>query len=130
MTFSYSPFRTAEGNNEGVVAIVSDVTEMVHARVRLEALAAQLRLADRRKDEFLALLGHELRNPLAPIASAVELMKLRDSDMFSRERDVIERQTQHMSRLVSDLLDSTSPSRCPRAACSLTSTAAASSRWS
>ena len=75
------------------------------ARTELEALAEQLRLADRRKDEFLAMLGHELRNPLAPIATAVAIMKLRGGEDGARERDVIERQVEHLSRLVDDLFD-------------------------
>ncbi|MFO0608425.1 MAG: ATP-binding protein [Polyangiales bacterium] len=61
--------------------------------------------ASRTKDEFLALLGHELRNPLAPIATSLQLMKLRSPDAFERERAVIERQVEHMTRLVGDLLD-------------------------
>ena len=61
--------------------------------------------ADRRKDEFLAMLGHELRNPLAPIMTAVELMKLRGGFRAERERQVIERQARHLVRLVDDLLD-------------------------
>ena len=66
---------------------------------------ATVREAARRKDEFLALLGHELRNPLAPILTALELMRLRHSEHAVREREVIERQVQHMMRLVDDLLD-------------------------
>ncbi|MFN3649439.1 MAG: PAS domain S-box protein [Armatimonadota bacterium] len=67
----------------------------------------QLLEADRRKNEFLATLAHELRNPLAPIRSAVELMRLRgESDpMLRRARETVERQVQQMSRLVEDLLD-------------------------
>jgi signal transduction histidine kinase/CheY-like chemotaxis protein len=64
----------------------------------------EARAANRAKDEFLAMLGHELRNPLAPITSALELMHLRDPHS-NRERDVIERQVKHMTRLVDDLLD-------------------------
>jgi signal transduction histidine kinase/CheY-like chemotaxis protein len=59
--------------------------------------------AAKRKDEFLAMLGHELRNPLAPILTAVEL--LAGNEQASRERKVIERHTRHLSRLVDDLLD-------------------------
>jgi signal transduction histidine kinase len=62
------------------------------------------RAANRAKDEFLAMLGHELRNPLAPIGSALALMRLRDPGP-NHEREVIERQVQHMTRLVGDLLD-------------------------
>jgi signal transduction histidine kinase/ActR/RegA family two-component response regulator len=63
------------------------------------------RSADRRKDEFLAMLGHELRNPLAPILTAVELMKLESESVCAVEREVIERQARHLLRLVDDLLD-------------------------
>jgi signal transduction histidine kinase/CheY-like chemotaxis protein len=57
------------------------------------------------KDEFLAMLGHELRNPLAPMLTALELMDLKDHYLFQRERQVLTRQTRHLSRLVDDLLD-------------------------
>ncbi|HEX8108291.1 MAG TPA: GAF domain-containing sensor histidine kinase, partial [Kofleriaceae bacterium] len=62
------------------------------------------RSADRTKDEFLAMLGHELRNPLAPITHALELMRLRNPQPH-REREIVERQVRHMTRLVDDLLD-------------------------
>jgi signal transduction histidine kinase/ActR/RegA family two-component response regulator len=61
--------------------------------------------ANRAKDEFLAMLGHELRNPLAPIRTALDLMRLRGGDALCRERTIIERQVAHMTRLVDDLLD-------------------------
>ena len=64
-----------------------------------------MREADRRKDEFLALLSHELRNPLAPILTAAQLMQLRGDVATPREREVIIRQVQHLVRLVDDLLD-------------------------
>jgi signal transduction histidine kinase len=66
-----------------------------------------MREADRRKDEFLAMLGHELRNPLSAIANAVRLWNAAPEDRSSTElaRDVIERQSTHLSRLVDDLLD-------------------------
>lgn len=78
--------------------IIRDITD----RRRTEEA---LREANRRKDEFLALLGHELRNPLAPIVTALHLMKLRGESAIEPERAVIERQVQHMNRLVDDLLD-------------------------
>jgi signal transduction histidine kinase/CheY-like chemotaxis protein len=68
----------------------------------------QLRQAQRAnqvKDEFLAVLGHELRNPLAPALTALELMRIRDPLGSRREREVLERQIAHMTRLVNDLLD-------------------------
>jgi signal transduction histidine kinase/ActR/RegA family two-component response regulator len=61
--------------------------------------------ADRLKDEFLAMLGHELRNPLAPILTAIDLMELRKDTAFARERAIISRQVKHVVRLVDDLLD-------------------------
>jgi signal transduction histidine kinase/ActR/RegA family two-component response regulator len=79
---------------------LDDMTE------RLMQLAA-LKTADRRKDEFLAMLAHELRNPLAPITTAAHLLKVADGNPAVREqaRAVIERQARHLSRLVDDLLD-------------------------
>jgi signal transduction histidine kinase/ActR/RegA family two-component response regulator len=61
--------------------------------------------ANRAKDEFLAMLGHELRNPLSPMLTALELMRLRGEPSVARERAVIERQAHHMAALVDDLLD-------------------------
>lgn len=81
----------------GYLWLLEDITERV-------ALMGQLEQANRRKDEFLAMLGHELRNPLAPILTALELMKLRGND-FEREREIIERQVRHLVELVDDLLD-------------------------
>ncbi len=80
----------------------------VRAREQLYEAAQRARAdaeaANRAKDEFLAMLGHELRNPLAPILTALQLMQLR-GEGGERERHVIERQVKHMVRLVDDLLD-------------------------
>jgi PAS domain S-box-containing protein len=65
----------------------------------------RLQEADRRKDELLAVVGHELRNPLAPIVTALDVMEYRGLVGCERERAVIRRQAQHMSRLIDDLLD-------------------------
>jgi PAS domain S-box-containing protein len=65
----------------------------------------RLREADRRKDELIAIVGHELRNPLAPIITALDVMEYRGLAGCERERAVIRRQALHMSRLVDDLLD-------------------------
>ena len=81
----------------------------LRVRVRNLVLGAQARAAaesaNRAKDEFLAILGHELRNPLSPILTALQLMKLRGEPGSERERTVIERQVSHLTRLVDDLLD-------------------------
>jgi predicted ATPase/signal transduction histidine kinase/ActR/RegA family two-component response regulator len=68
-------------------------------------LYSDLKSANQAKDESLAMLGHELRNPLAPVRTACELMAMRAPEQFARERAVIERQIKHMMRLVDDLLD-------------------------
>lgn len=85
-----------------------DATErhlLDQAHAEREALLAELSKANRTKDEFLAMLGHELRNPLSPIVMALELMRMRDSDVTRREQDIIKRHVDHLVRLVDDLLD-------------------------
>ena len=73
----------------------------------LEATTHQLQEANHRKDEFLAMLAHELRNPLAPIRTAVQLLRLKEltEPHRRRARDVIERQVEHLVNLIDDLLD-------------------------
>lgn len=80
------------------------VTTDIHDQ---KTMHQQLRDADRRKDEFLAVLSHELRNPLSPIRNAVQVMRLAGAEnpQIVWCRDVIERQTEHLTRLVDDLLD-------------------------
>ncbi|HET7221205.1 MAG TPA: ATP-binding protein [Vicinamibacterales bacterium] len=104
-TFILAPIRGEDGTSNAVVAICSEVTEQVEARRRLEALAEEASRANRAKDEFLAMLGHELRNPLAPMLTALQLMRLRGGGALEKERTVIERQARHLVRLVDDLLD-------------------------
>lgn len=69
--------------------------------------AAELKEADRRKDEFLAMLAHELRNPLAPVRNAVEILRLSGpvSEAIESAREILSRQVAHMARLIDDLLD-------------------------
>jgi signal transduction histidine kinase/DNA-binding response OmpR family regulator len=102
---AYRPLLDGHGATIGVIAVSIEVTEQVHARKAVEDSRTEAILANRAKDEFLAMLGHELRNPLAPILTALELMRLRAPDAVARERSVIERQTQHLAALVEDLLD-------------------------
>jgi signal transduction histidine kinase/CheY-like chemotaxis protein len=71
----------------------------------LSAAAELLHVRERAKEEFLAVLGHELRNPLAPATTALELMRLKGDTALVREREVLERQVSHLTRLVDDLLD-------------------------
>jgi PAS domain S-box-containing protein len=84
-----------------------DVTDRVRLEGELQQKLEQLAESDRRKDEFLAMLGHELRNPLAAIMTSIELMRLQDEDPSarSRRRDIVARQAGLMTRLVDDLLD-------------------------
>jgi signal transduction histidine kinase len=70
-----------------------------------DILLADLEVANRAKDEFLAMLGHELRNPLAPIMTALRLMREKGEPHTPREQEIIERQVIHLMRLVDDLLD-------------------------
>ena len=88
------------GNPLRMIGVNIDITDQREAN---EAL----READRRKDEFLATLAHELRNPLAPIRNALEILKLPrlDDAMAQETRDIMERQVHHLVRLVDDLLD-------------------------
>jgi signal transduction histidine kinase len=73
--------------------------------VREREARDEAEVANRSKDEFLAMLGHELRNPLAPIVTALHLMRLRGDETLHKERTIIERQVNHLVRLVDDLLD-------------------------
>jgi signal transduction histidine kinase/ActR/RegA family two-component response regulator len=87
---------------------VSERTSELEASTeRLRESEDALRETDRRKDEFLAMLAHELRNPLAPIRNAVEFLRMRaEADPSVRwSHDVIDRQVDHLTRLVDDLLD-------------------------
>ncbi|QDT73283.1 hybrid sensor histidine kinase/response regulator [Lacipirellula limnantheis] len=100
IAYSAAPVADADGAVSGVVLSFKDES----AR-RRDELA--LKEADRRKDEFLATLAHELRNPLAPIAAGIELLKGSTADPGASEeiRLIMERQTQHMVRLIDDLMD-------------------------
>ena len=94
------PVRASDGRIERWVGTVTDVDELVCTQARLAA-------ADARKDEFIALLAHELRNPLAPIRSAASLLAVSPHrpDLVAQSAAVIERQSLQLSRLVDDLLD-------------------------
>jgi signal transduction histidine kinase/ActR/RegA family two-component response regulator len=76
-----------------------------HALNRQEQALAQARDAGRAKDQFLAVLGHELRNPLSPIVASLDLMDMRNEAGSQRERTIMRRQVNHLKRLVDDLLD-------------------------
>ncbi len=89
------------------VGFVLDISQQKQAEAALRALNDRLEQADRRKDEFIAILAHELRNPLAPVRNAVHILKRLGpaEPRLERARDVIDRQVTHMARLIDDLLD-------------------------
>ena len=111
-TFGLHPLRDTNGHVYGMMAVAADISGQVNARKTLEGNEAEreqwvheLQDALRVKDEFLAMLGHELRNPLSPILTALELMRMSDTGDGSKERAIIERQVSHVVELVDDLLD-------------------------
>jgi PAS domain S-box-containing protein len=99
-----SAIRDSDGVLVGFSKVTRDLTERKRGEEERAALLASQE-ANRAKDEFLAMLGHELRNPLAPIVTALQLVKLRNDGVVTREHELIERQTKQMMRLVDDLLD-------------------------
>jgi signal transduction histidine kinase len=100
ISLAVSPVRNAAGQVVGASKVARDITERKHAE-------NSLREADRKKDEFIALLAHELRNPLAPIRNGLQVMRLarEDAKAIAQVRDMMDRQLSHMVRLVDDLLD-------------------------
>ena len=101
------PIPDDEDSAAGAVCVLAEITERRGLEDELRRRADDLADADRRKDEFLAMLAHELRNPLAPILNAFEVMRaeLGLADALAPVRQMAERQVRHLARLVDDLLD-------------------------
>lgn len=101
-SFNTAPIMDTDGKQVLALVVTRDVTEQ-------RRIEDELREADRRKGEFLGVLSHELRNPLASIRNSVHLLRLAPpgSTHAARAADVIERQTEHLTRIVDDLLDVT-----------------------
>ncbi len=104
---SAAPIRDSQGAVAGVVLIFRDVSEDRAATSQLRNLASELAEANRRKNEFLAMLAHEIRNPLAAIRNSVAVLRLAGGDPYSTvaAEGTIDRQMEHLVRLVEDLLD-------------------------
>ncbi len=112
--FVYQPVKDPLGRVTGIFVLGADVTDRARAdaalrdsEARLRETATKLRAASAAKDEFLATLAHELRNPLAPMRNAVELMELapENTQVLATARGMMARQIAHMVRLIDDLLD-------------------------
>ncbi len=96
-------FRVGEPECRQVAVLFRDITERRTGEIALSAARADAERANRAKDAFVAKLAHELRAPLAPMLTAIQLMRLRG--WTSREQDVLVRQVNHLARMVEDLLD-------------------------
>jgi signal transduction histidine kinase/CheY-like chemotaxis protein len=96
--FVYQPTLGPDRRPNGIAVVVYDVSALTEARRQADH-------ANRVKDEFLAMLGHELRNPLAPIVTVLHVMRQSAAQPFVRERAILERQVERLVRLVDDLLD-------------------------
>ncbi len=110
--------RAPEGGSDEVAGLAKAINgmldrlhdqhaDLLHEREKLTQLTEALQAADRNKDNFLAMLGHELRNPLAPISAGAELLRrIPDTDpRVMRTSEVISRQVRHMTKIINDLLD-------------------------
>jgi signal transduction histidine kinase/ActR/RegA family two-component response regulator len=96
-------FRIGKPELHRVAVLFRDITARKAAELRADRALREAEIANRTKDEFVAMLGHELRNPLAPMFTALQLMRLRG--LHSTEQDILERQVKHLSQMVDDLLD-------------------------
>jgi PAS domain S-box-containing protein len=107
INLTVSLVRTPRGQPKYFISVVEDDTDRKALEDRLRDQAEQLRQADRRKDEFLATLAHELRNPLAPLWHGLGLLQLAGDDRATAEKAqaMMERQLAQMVRLIDDLLD-------------------------
>jgi signal transduction histidine kinase len=103
--FNLVATRDPSGQVWGWTCTAADISAQVRARREAQHAREQAEEASRAKDEFLAMLGHELRNPLAPITTSLYLMEKQGDDRFVTERTTIQRQVDHLVNLVDDLLD-------------------------
>src|SRR5256714_11395190 len=110
---SYSIVEADERNRviaalqQKAAALEAESKQRTALEAALRSKIDELAEVDRRKDEFLAMLGHELRNPLAPVTTALQIMRIHEGEpnRVARSREIVERQIEHMTRLIDDLLD-------------------------
>jgi PAS domain S-box-containing protein len=104
--YIFVPVLGPDGEVEVVAGTTRDITERKSMENELRELAANLSEADHKKNEFIALLAHELRNPLAPIRNGLQVLRLANSnEMRAGAQEMMDRQLTHMVRLIDDLLD-------------------------
>jgi PAS domain S-box-containing protein len=107
VAYSTFPVRGSDGTMEQLVYLIQDVTDERRNEDALRLANERLHESAKRKDDFIATLAHELRNPLAPISNAVEILHLKmpADPLLQSAYEVVERQLRHMVRLIDDLLD-------------------------
>ena len=107
VSITVSPVRDREGRIIGASKIGRDISAQKRMAVELRRKAEELAEADRKKDDFIALLAHELRNPLAPLRSGLQVLRLAAGDpgAVEKTRAMMDRQLAHLVRLIDDLLD-------------------------
>jgi PAS domain S-box-containing protein len=95
------------GAPQRLVGVCVDVTDRRNSEQQLQEMVVALRQADQRKDQFLAMLAHELRNPLGPMLNATHVLRVPQigEEVAARAREILDRQVRHMARLLDDLLD-------------------------
>lgn len=104
--YIFVPIFSETGEVEAVAGTTRDMTERKQMEEELQRRAEELSISDRKKDEFIAVLAHELRNPLAPVRNGLRIMQLTDDKtVTARTLTMMDRQLSHMVRLVDDLLD-------------------------
>jgi PAS domain S-box-containing protein len=101
--------RDERGELKGFAKVIRDATDRKQLEMELRRQAEELAESNRRKDEFLAMLSHELRNPLAPVLNTVHVLRQAPDDpsLVQFAGNMVERQVRHMARLIDDLLDVT-----------------------
>ena len=119
MAYKVLKLTDSDGETVGYATVSQDITERKRLEDNLRRLATDLSEVDRRKNEFLATLSHELRNPLAPLRNMLEVLKRTNGSLGPAPRaiETMERQLGQLVRLVDDLLDLSAASRTTASSC-------------